>query len=295
MVLTLEGGRAGYKPHVPELKEGEQEPYHLRPATEADLPFTAQVYDHGIRRYPLACVWDEALWRYELTGKSDKNINRRALSVIETPEGEPVGFLAHAPRPWRGQMGAWRYELKPGVSWLAVTPSVVRYLWASGEAWARQEPQQEVKSFVFWLGAEHPAYQVLHDRLPRTFKPYAWYVRVPDLPGFVRHIAPALERRLVDSVVAGHTGELKISLYHSGVRLVLEQGRLVTAEAWQPSDSEDGDAAFPDLTFLQLLFGYRSVEELDHAFADCWTVGDAPRVLLEALFPQQPSDLWPIS
>ncbi|MGD2206645.1 MAG: hypothetical protein PVH17_07690, partial [Anaerolineae bacterium] len=56
-----------------------------------------------------------------------------------------------------------------------------------------------------------------------------------------------------------------------------------------------GDAAFPDLVFLQLLFGYRSLEELKHSFADCWTSNGKARVLLEALFPKQPSDAWPVS
>ena len=30
----------------------------------------------------------------------------------------------------------------------------------------------------------------------REEPPYAWYVRVPDMPAFLRHIAPVLEARL---------------------------------------------------------------------------------------------------
>jgi hypothetical protein len=295
MAMTLGGWRAGYGPNVPEAKEGEEAPYRLRPAREEDVPFIVRAYRQGSERYPVACVYDEALLRYELTGKSEKNVNRRELAIIESAAGEPVGFIAHSPRVWQKRVGLATYELQPGASWLEATPVVVRYLWARGEAWAEQDPDQDLEAFFFFLGAEHPAYEVFRAHLPREGKPYAWYLRLPDLPGFVRHVAPTLERRLAGSILAGHTGELKISFYRSGLGLEFEKGRLIRAEPWLPSTEEEGQAAFPDLTFLQLLFGYRSLDELDDAFPDCWTKGDGPRLLLEALFPRQPSDVWPVS
>ena len=134
----------------------------------------------------------------------------------------------------------------------------------------------------------------LADRLPRVREPYAWQVRVPDLPKFLQHIAPVLERRLAESLAVGHTGELKISTYRGGVRLVFEQGRLRDIGPWQPSLEVEGDAAFPDGVFLQLLFGFRSLAELTAAFRDCWTAGDEAEVLLKALFPKRPSYIWEI-
>ena len=295
MGLTLGGGRASYKPQIPRLKDGAAEPYRVRPAVEMDLPFIAQVYDYGAGRYPVACVWDEELWRYELLGKSENNVNRQALSLIETPQGEPLGFLAHSTRLWQGRVGITGYELKPGVSWLAVTPSVMRYLWALGERWAAPHPEKEMEALNFWLGVEHPAYQAMHKRLPHSIKPYAWYVRVPDLPAFLGHVATVLEQRLAASPLVGHSGELKISFYRNGLRLAFEEGRLACVEPWQPTHEESRDAVFPDLTFLQLLFGYRSLDELEYAFADCGTSSDEGRALLAALFPKCPSDIWPVS
>ncbi len=295
MALTLGGGRAGQKAHMPKLDDGETEPYRLRPATEKDLPLIARVYKHGIRRYPVACLLGEALWRYELSGKDKENVNRRALSLIETVEGEAVGFLAHAPRLRRGWLGVNVYELKPGVSWLAVTPSVMRHLWAQGAEWGAQDPKQEMDRLGFWLGAEHPAYEVSRDCLPHVLTPYAWYVRVPDLAGFLRHVTPVLEQRLAGSPLVGHTGELKLSFYRSGLRLSFKDGRLDAVDPWQPTPEKGGDAGFPDLTFLQLLFGYRSLAELQYAFADCRAYSDGARALLEALFPAQPSNVWPVS
>ena len=298
MAVTLGGRRMGYKSQVPKLKDGEEEPYRIRPATEADLAFITRLYEQGASRYPLACVWDDLLWQYELAGRKEKDVNRRALALIETPSGEPAGFFAHAPRLWDGRLSVASCEIKPGVSWWAVTPSVVRYVWALGEQWAAQDPKQEMESFGFWLGAEHPVYQVFDSRLPHTAGPYAWYVRVPDLAGFLRHVAPVLERRLENSPMVGYDGDLKISFYRSGLRLVFADGRLVGVDPWQPTpegEGDDGDAGFPDLTFLQLLFGYRSMEELDYAFADCWASGAKGRPLLDALFPKCHSNIWPVS
>ena len=56
MAFDLAGRRFGYEPNVPKLKDGEDEPYHIRPATEGDLPFIAEVYEHAIRRYAISCV-----------------------------------------------------------------------------------------------------------------------------------------------------------------------------------------------------------------------------------------------
>jgi hypothetical protein len=296
MGLELSGGRAGFRPQIPKLKEGESEPYKIRPAIEADLPFIAGLYEQGAQRSLVACVWDEALWRYELEGKSEKNVNRSELRLIETPQGEPVGFLAHPFFRWGSMMAATVYELKPGLSWAAVTPSVIRYLKAAGEACTPEYHDEPFESFGFWMGTEHPVYAVLGDQLPRVRKPYAWYVRVPDLPGFLRHIAPVLEARLAHSNFAGHSGEIKLTFYRSGLRLVFEKGRLAAAEAWRPEPvGGAGDAGFPDLTFLQLLFGYRSLEELRYAFADCWAGSTNTHLLLEALFPKKSSSVWAVA
>ena len=293
MALEMGGGRVGYKPQLPKLKEGEEEPFRVRLATEADLDFMSHVYEQGNERYLVACVRDEALWRYELNGRSEKNEDRQELRLVETVEGERVGFFTHWTGLWKQRMGTSLYELKPGLSWLAVTPTVIRYLWATGEECAKRE-KQEMGAFAFWLGTEHPVYQVMHSRLPHTQKPYAWYVRVPDLPDFLRHVAPVLERRLTGSALVGHSGELKVSFYRDGLRLVFAQGRLTDVEPWEPTQADDGAAAFPDRTFLQLLFGHRTLEELDYAFTDCWAGSDEARALLKILFPKQPSHVWPV-
>ncbi|MCJ7533653.1 MAG: GNAT family N-acetyltransferase [Anaerolineales bacterium] len=307
MAMDLEGGRIGYLVHVPILGEGETESYHIRPAGEADIPFIAAAYKVAIRRHLVQCLRDEETWWYEILGHSEKSVDGRLICIIErarevnsTITPEPVDFFAHPRMLWGELMAATFFELKEGVSWLAVTPSVIRYLKTIGEAYAVQgkgsEPGKTFQAFGLFLGEQHPAYEAIYSCLPRFHKPYTWYLRVLDLVGFLRHIAPVLEKRLADSLAVGHSGELKLSFYKNGGRLVFEQGHLAQVEDWRPAPfGHSGDACFPDLTFLQQLFGYRNLEELSNSFADCGADNDTARTLLNVLFPKQVSEVWPIS
>jgi len=294
MALEMEGGRLGLKSEAPKLKRGDTEPYRVRAATEGDLSFIGRVYREGMKRYLVSCVRSGSLWRYELKGRRRKAIERRELRVIESTSGDRVGFLVHKAVPWprANSFGVEVYELKTGVSWLAVTPSVVRYLVTTGGRHVART-KKELTYFAFWLGSEHPVYDVMPDALVRTRDPYAFYVRVPDLPGFLRHMSPVLEQRVANSVIAGYTGELKLNFYRAGLRLVFQRGRLTHVGPWTPAEGQS--AAFPDLTFLHLLFGHRSLEELRLSYRDCFATGDEARLLLAVLFPKMPSAVWPVS
>jgi hypothetical protein len=296
MGLALGGGRIGYLPQVPVLNKNENERFKIRLATREDIPFLSEVYESASLRYLINCLRDEAMWRYEIDGKDEDNVNRSVVGLIETPAGEAVGFLAHPPFNWGPTLAVYQYELRPGISWAAVTPSVIRYLKATGETYYRRDKGKEFGAFGFWLGTEHPVYDVISDSLPRWREPYAFYVRVADLAGFIRHITVELEGRLADSALVGHSGELKITFYRDGLRLVFKDGMLVKVERWKPEPlGQSGDAAFPDLVFLQLLFGYRSFEELEYAFADCYADNNEATALLNILFPKQASNVWPVA
>ncbi len=295
MLIPLDMGRFCYVPqNVPQSKKGESEPYRVRSAREQDLAFIAEQYEQGGQRWLVNAVRDEALWRYELSGRSKRSCHQFELCVVETRTGEPVGFFAHsAYLSPLGTISVACYEVKPGISWLDVTPSVLRYLEKTGNKYAQRD-RKEFKRCYFGLGIEHPLYEVVPDSLPATRLPYAWYIRVPDVRDFLQTITPVLEQRLAQSPVCGHSGELKLSFYRDGVCLVFEKGCLRSVEKWMPSPEEWGDAGFPDLTFLQLLFGHRTLAELREFFADCWA-NNTGRALLNALFPKQTSNVWGIA
>jgi hypothetical protein len=184
------------------------------------------------------------------------------------------------------------YELLPGTSWSDVTPSVLRYLDATGEAYTTAAGGAQFEGIWFRCGVQHPVVQAIPSRLPLTHKPYAWYLRVADLAGFMRHVIPALEARLMASDAAGQSEVLSLDFYGDGVKITLDSGRIAAIERWERSDWRQAGASFPGLIVLQLLFGYRSLDALEAAYPDCRARTDAARFLLTALFPPAPSRIW---
>jgi hypothetical protein len=141
---------------------------------------------------------------------------------------------------------------------------------------------------------------VLDDNVPvRLTYPFSgypdlWYIRVPNLPRFISHVAPVLERRLAASEQAGYTGELTADFYRGGLRLVFADGKLTAAEDWQRPLWGQAKMGCPPLVFLQLLFSYRSLHELRGNQPDVWAEGSDAAPILDALFPKLPSSLIPL-
>ncbi|HEX5414220.1 MAG TPA: GNAT family N-acetyltransferase [Chloroflexota bacterium] len=293
MALNLHGARSAAVADVPSLKVGESEPFRVRAAGEADLPFLSATYEEGTRRSLVAAKRDSAIWRYELSGRSKASGVALRLAIIQAADGRPVGILFHRTNLWEDSLlGVDLYELAPGVSWLAVTPSVLRYLKGVGEA-AAARTGKSLSRLVFRTGLDHPVARVFPEVFSRTDNPYAWYLRVPDLPAFLRRITPVLETRLAASLAPGYTGELHLSFYRSVLRLTFLEGRLGEVVVEAPGEGARADAAFTGLTFLHLLFGHRSLAELRQAYPDVWANREA-RVILDAIFPKQESNVLPI-
>ena len=293
--LALDGGRGGYPTNLPpDLTDLSAEPFRVREATLEDIPFMRSVERDGNARYLVAAERAEAIWRYELAGRSDGQPDRLRFHVIESGAGEAVGFLAYFATLRGGSLNVRAVELKAGVPWPAVAPSLLRFLRRTGEELGARAGRDGFKAFALILEDDHPAYEALRSRLPRLIRPYAWYIRVPDLPAFLRHIAPALESRLGASPAAGYTGELRLTFFRDGVRLRFRDGRLESVEVWPQPVFREAGAAFPDLTFLQVLFGYRSLDELFSAFPDCEALTDEANLLMRTLFPKLPSNVRPV-
>jgi len=251
--LELEDRRTTLVSLIPKAKEGESEPFTLCEAT--DLGHFMKI-----------------------------------LMIVDVA-GQTVGFVAPLAKRWGKNLGVMLLEFAQGVNIQAALPSVLRALHTYGLNVELARPDTPPFSEIgFYLGTTHPVHEVLGDELDRAKEPpYAWYVRVKDLPAFLIHIAAALEKRLAASPVAGYTGEIKLDFYRGGLRMVFEQGRLTAAENWRTQDFEEHvSGGYPPLVFLQLLFGHRSVEELRHAMPDAWVSSEAKPVL-KALFPTRPS------
>lgn len=71
--------------------------------------------------------------------------------------------------------------------------------------------------------------------------------------------------------------------------MVFEEGKIKSIQSWENPNNEEASALFPDLTFIQLMLGYRDVTQLEDAFPDLYYPKDGTKYLLGALFPSKPS------
>ena len=257
---------------------------------QEDVGFLAAVQARGNERHRLMCPRDEAFWRFELSGRGTGSLRFREFKIVESQSGEPLAALVHYPILVAGLLPVNLCEAREGAAWPTLLPALLAELRQAGEAFAERDGGSFGGVRLF-LGSEHPLYPVLGSRAARRLPSYAWYVRVPDLVGFVRKVAPALEARLAASESAGYSGRVYLSLYRDGLRLQLDAGRLTEVETWQPSTDRPGHVALPDLTFLQLLFGFRSLSELRDFLPDCVVRDETVGAVVEGLFPPQASDL----
>ena len=304
-VLDLGGSHPVQVAAIPEKKGDEPEPYSLRLATLDDIPHLHEFYN---QRRSDSLVWHEdstEYWHFQISSWEDPAVRGKdptqvglhwRLYMIVDNAGQVYGYtwLTASRRGRAFYVSA--LELAPHVNWQTAVPCLLRALSEQGKATPVTKPDAEPFSEIrFQLGRSHPLYEVMGKNLaPRYDPPYAWYLRVPDVPAFIQHIAPVLEERLANSLLTGYTGELKFDLYRGGLRLQFEQGKLAQVEPWRaPAFGDDAQSGCPLLTFLQLLFCYRSLSELRAIFPDVWANEDAT-LLIDTLFPVKPSRVKPL-
>ncbi len=273
--------------------------FRVRPLTDADHAFVCSVYAHAEQRQPFSVERSDEHWEWEFSGRTTDSEVYRQWLIIEDAAHRPVGFIQYhpvlssaEPKPWR--LVVRQCALAPGVSYLNVMPDLLTALPAyvqslsnSGGGDAETQPGE----IVFMLGRENPAYAMLPNLVTSSLQGYAWYLRVPDLAAFLRHVRPALEMHLLGTPAEGYTGTLTLDFFRSGLRLSFDQGRIIEVATLGPKDVESSDASFPDLTFLQLLGGRRTYAQLRESYPDCSATPTA-QALLAALFPPFSGNLW---
>lgn len=79
-------------------------------------------------------------------------------------------------------------------------------------------------------------------------------------------------------------------MFRSGLDIDIQCGRIKHIGTWK-TGSFWHTPAFPDLTFLQLVFGRRRCLELADTYVDC-NVDEASAMVLDALFPPFTGTMW---
>ena len=294
--LEMSDGALVHASETPDAPPGAADLYATRLATAADIPALTRLYDQERAPAMLSTPVSARVWHRQIEGPARRGSSRFWTWVVTTPDDAVVGYARAASELDEGQMevrGAW---LSPG-HWLAATPALLRALRAAGGEIQGEPGQKPFNWLLFHLPASHPLFTTLQAlSIPTRAKSdqYAWYVRLPDIPAFLRLIAPALERRLAASPFAGYSGELAIDLYRDGVRLAFERGRLREVAPWRaPITHDDPTAGLPPDAFTQLVFGYRDLIELRHIHPDVLVSGLAG-ALLPIFFPKRMSWALPL-
>lgn len=288
MALNLGGGRTFFWQRRGNYKPVKEEAFQMRPATPEDISKLEKLYPLSCADSLIVRVRNRPLWHYEMTSAHKETGDSRHFHMVETVEGEVVAYVEY--RAWGQRFLVRELGVQPGTSWRAVCLFITRVLKVEADR-LNQEREKPIEYIVFSLGQSHPVFQALGRQLERQEPSYAWYIRVPALREFLRHITDALEGRLAASVMAGHTGSLRLNLFREQIALDFANGAVKKVGTYTPEHVGEADAEFPGLSFLQLLFGYRSFEELSYSLADCNAYNAEAAVLLDILFPKQPSNV----
>lgn len=294
--LDLGGYRLVPFAAIPKLKDGEHEQYSLRVAGPDDLPQVKALYDRERSRGMISALIPDEYWQYLPTIAETKSGEGFATMMIVDGEGRSIGSTLVRKLRWSSRLGVAAMWLEQGVPWSAVLPGVMRALQPIAENTPVGQGNDQADSLLLHFGREHPAYDVLPgDVLPSPQDPYAWYIRVPDVPAFIQQIAPVLERRLADSALSGYNGECILNFHRGGLKMRFADGKLAAAEPWRRANDFDtnGQAGFPPLVFLNMLFGRLSLDELRHVFPDVWAE-DMGKTLVPILFPKRSSWVLPL-
>jgi hypothetical protein len=288
MTLELGGGRPFRWDKRGNDAAVEEEIYQIRQATAADIPELMGLYGVFQADGLVVCVRDGAQWQYEMLERHRDTPYALEVKVIVVEE-EVIGYVEY--KEWGTAFYIREVAVLPGHSLRAVALFVTRWLKEEADRLneARERPITRV---AFSFGSQAAVYEALGSQLDEGRLPYAWFIRVPDMPAFLRHITPVLEERLARSVMAGYSGRLRLNFYRSQVELLFEKGHISKVAPYKPTSfdaADDGDLFFPDHTFLHVLFGQRSYEEIRYMRADCFANNDEAPVLLGVLFPKRPS------
>lgn len=280
---------------VPKLKDGESPRYTLRPAVESDVPRLAAWDQYHMRHFGLSHPRPEAFWRYEFT-RSPGALFYMQPQIVTSVDGEEVGYVGMRAGAYDAWFACNNYVVGPESSYLDTFDDVMRGLKKLAGEFYTQHPEVETHNILF----DSSTPEAVDTLVRKTFAGqtrkalYAWYVRVADMPRFMRTIAPVLERRLRESGAHRFTGALKIAFYDlTGVTLYFDEGRLIEVMAGEMSP-DDADAAFPYHAFLSVVLGHRTADEIEYILPETFTTRKGA-LLLEILFPPRRAWVFPMA
>ena len=287
--------RAGPDPQPPNHLTAQPPNYSFRRATLDDLPALMRLYDEAANDLSIHTVRDEAEWRY-LLGPST-----RTEMVAETWMVMGRGKRGKGEKGKEGvrMVGYFRVPAH-GFGEGLIVNEVSRLSGDAALAVLGQLKALSVERNKPYIRLDLPAnstlVQVARYRDAHDLGYYAWQIRLIDVARLLRKLAPALERRLAASPLAGLTRDVCLNLYREAFEMRFVEGRLAAVETLGGELvrlADRGGIRLPPPLLAPLLLGYRSREELCAAHHDVSVSGDLQH-LVDVLFPKVQSFIYTV-
>lgn len=264
------------------LNDGEPVPFTVRDAEPTDIPFISKTYKRIHDRAFVTVERDVEIVGKELFKRSADSAFNWYCRILES-SGDPVGFYSYGIEKNNSSIRIDLFEITSSVNWVDASKSLLIDLQALATK-IKPEGKDHCEKIEFSTGKDHPLFRMYGEPLGAPKTPCAWYVRVADVPKLLTHLSSLFEQRLGGSEFDGWTGDVKISFYREGVNMSFESGKLKSVESTGMMQRGEASAHYPDLTFLQALFGKRSFTELEAMYNDCFSNGRAMGTLQNVLF-----------
>jgi GNAT superfamily N-acetyltransferase len=172
--LELEGRRVTYLSLIPKAKKSTPEPFSLRVATPEDIPLLMELYN---RQRSASMVWNifsERFWHYHIEEDVDPSVSGKNMCVrmIVDKESKVQGYVLLAIRRRGKGLHVYALNIAAGVSWYEVMPSLLRALQTYGmQIPAVGSDVPPLDEISFFLGSQHPIYDVLGETLAPFYEP----------------------------------------------------------------------------------------------------------------------------
>lgn len=265
------------------VKGNDQPQYTLRPAALADIPCLMQWYNTYAQQVLLSVERTEKQWAHEITTRPMGIPPSVHYFIIENRQAEGVGYCGIRDFSDAAELEILEYVVGDKASYLDTFDDV---------AWAAKQYASEKDSHLSYMVFDsgiHPTVSTLVRKSPGgiTNRPtYAWYIRAASVAHLIQKIAPVLERRLQGSGAHHYTGQVKFAFHDkTGLLMNFEGGKLIDASDIE-QDFRGADGAFPWHSFLNLVLGHHTLDDLRAVFPDAYANKTAA-VLLEILFPRK--------
>lgn len=278
---------------IPALKADQEAKFTLRPAQTDDIAsiFAWEAYDRRNGGIMLDHTHDN--WHFDLNVRHAETPHSNQVCIIVDADGQSVGFVSFFLSQYYRNIDVLQFVVGDQSSYFEVYNDVLRGIKSVADPYYATLPDDKYPINLRFASGFDPAIKSLVRKSRNGLihkNVYAWYIRIDDIPAFIKHIAPVLEHRLVGSGMNRFTGEVKIGFFAlNGIKITFDNGQITDVVDVELKQFE-ADAAFPYDTFLNVVFGHRDWREMAYVLPEVHANQKAD-LLLSILFPKMRAQL----